>query len=69
MQLVKQSNIAFDREEHIVGVSAIGTPLQEPSGKLYAVSIPVPTVRFKQKEKQLVKALLNCRARILDEFA
>lgn len=69
VQLVKQSNIAFDREEHIVGVSAIGTPLQEPSGKLYAVSIPVPTVRFKQKEKQLVKALLNCRARILDEFA
>lgn len=67
VQLVKQSNIAFDREEHIVGVSAIGTPIQEPGGKLYAISIPAPTVRFKQKEKQLVKALLDCRARILND--
>ncbi len=65
---VRKTHVAFDQEEHLEGVSAVGTPIQEPSGTLYAVSIPVPTVRFKRKKKQLVEALLECRARILDEI-
>ncbi len=65
---VKKTHIAFDYEEHLEGVSAIGTSIQEPGGTLYAVSIPVPTVRFKRKKKQLIDALLNCRAQILEEI-
>jgi DNA-binding IclR family transcriptional regulator len=65
---VRKTHIAYDLEEHLEGVSAIGTPIQEPGGTLYAISIPVPTVRFKRKKKQLVDALLACRVRILDEI-
>ena len=65
---VRKTHIAYDHEEHLEGVSAIGISIQEPGGTLYAISIPVPTVRFKRKEKQLVEALLNCRAQILDEI-
>jgi DNA-binding IclR family transcriptional regulator len=65
---VRKTHIAYDYEEHLEGVSAIGTSIQEPGGTLYAISIPVPTVRFKQKKKQLVSALLQCRASILEEI-
>lgn len=65
---VRKTHIAYDHEEHLEGVSAIGTSIQEPGGTLYAISIPVPTVRFKRKKKQLVSALLDCRAHILEEI-
>jgi DNA-binding IclR family transcriptional regulator len=65
---VRKTHIAFDHEEHLEGVSAVGTSLQEPGGTLYAISIPVPTVRFKRNRKQLVDALLACRAQILEEI-
>ena len=65
---VRKTHIAYDTEEHLEGVSAIGTPIQEPGGKLYAISIPVPTVRFNRKRQQLVEALLKCRERILEEI-
>ena len=65
---MRKTHIAFDHEEHLEGVSAVGTSLQEPGGTLYAISIPVPTVRFKRNRKQLVDALLACRAQILEEI-
>jgi len=65
---IRKSKVAYDHEEHLEGVSAVGTFIQEPGGKLYAISIPVPTVRFKKKKKQkeLAKSLLDCRDHILD---
>lgn len=68
IEKVRKTQIAYDLEEHLEGVSAIGTPIQEPGGTLYALSIPVPTVRFKKKKKRLVEALLECRASIMDEI-
>lgn len=65
---VRETHIAYDHEEHLEGVSAIGTSLQDPGGTLYAISIPVPTVRFKRKEKLLLDALLRCREQILEEI-
>lgn len=65
---VRETKIAYDQEEHLDGISAVGTCVQEVDGKLYAISIPVPTVRFKKKKEELAEALLNCRKRILDEF-
>lgn len=65
---IGKTAIAYDHEEHLEGVSAVGTSIQEPGGKLYAISVPVPTVRFKKKEKALVQALLECRAHILEEI-
>lgn len=66
---IRKTHVAFDNEEHLEGVSAVGTSIQEPGGTLYAISIPVPTVRFKRNKKQLADALLACRARILEEIS
>ena len=65
---VRKTHVAYDHEEHLEGVSAVGVPLQEPGGKLYAISIPVPTVRFRKNRKQLVSALLECRQQIVEEI-
>ena len=46
----------------------MGTAIQEPGGKLYAITIPVPTVRFKRNKRQLQDALLRCRAEIVEEI-
>jgi DNA-binding IclR family transcriptional regulator len=66
---IRKTNVAFDNEEHLEGVSAVGTSIQEPGGTLYAISIPVPTVRFKRNKSQLADALLACRKRILEEIS
>ncbi|WOJ97729.1 IclR family transcriptional regulator [Congregibacter brevis] len=65
---VRKLGVAFDYEEHLEGVSAVGTAIQEPGGTLYAISIPVPTVRFKRSKLDLQKALLQCRADIVEEI-
>lgn len=65
---IRETNISFDNEEHIEGVCALGTSIQEPGGQLYAISIPIPTVRFHKKKQQMVEALLKCRANILRDI-
>lgn len=65
---VRKAGVAFDHEEHLEGVSAVGTALQEPGGTLYAISIPVPTVRFRRSKQQLQEALRRCRDEIMEEI-
>jgi len=65
---VRKTGVAFDHEEHLEGVSAVGVAVQEPGGTLYAISIPVPTVRFRRSKRQLQDALLRCRAEIVEEI-
>lgn len=58
---VRATGIAFDREEHALGISAVGTAVHGVEGEVAAVSIPTPSVRFVEKEPELVAALLLCR--------
>jgi IclR family acetate operon transcriptional repressor len=46
---IRKSGVAYDREEHTLGISAIGMALQDKARQIYAVSIPVPSVRFSQR--------------------
>lgn len=65
---IELNGISFDLEEHTVGVCAIGTGFQAPSGKVYAISIPVPSQRFDVKRRTMVAPLLNCRDQIVSEL-
>ena len=58
---IREAGIAFDREEHTLGICAIGAAFWDPLGTLAAISIPVPSIRFYGNEQLLVEALLrNC---------
>ena len=61
---VRKNKVAFDREEHSEGISAIGTVVTTAEGPLAAVTIPLPTQRFTGNEKKLTAALLRTRRAI-----
>ncbi|HEX6241496.1 MAG TPA: IclR family transcriptional regulator [Polyangiales bacterium] len=57
---------ALDQEEYTEGISAVGTAFLDPLGRPVAISIPVPSARFKRRRKELVESLLASRERILE---
>ncbi len=65
---VRESGVAFDREEHHLGISAVGTTLQNPYGLAVAASVPVPSTRFVDREDEIVEQVLRARQRIEEHF-
>jgi len=57
---IRETGLAYDREEHSMGISAIGTAIIGFEGEIAAITIPTPTVRFAKKEPELAKALKLC---------
>ena len=62
---IQKSGIAFDAEEHSAGISAIGTAFKVTTGEIYAISIPMPAIRFKEKGAQFAPQLLATRDAIV----
>lgn len=60
--------IAYDREEHTVGICAVGAAIKTPLGELVAISIPVPSQRFYDNEEKTVNALRNVMQQISQHF-
>jgi DNA-binding IclR family transcriptional regulator len=56
IESVRRSGVAYDLEEHTEGICAVGTAFLDPIGRAVALSIPVPTTRFRNKR---LKALLT----------
>lgn len=56
---VGAERVAYDREEHTVGIFAVGAVVRDPYGPTAAISIPVPAQRFEGKEEDLARALLR----------
>ena len=51
--------VAFDREEHTLGISAAGVAVVGPTGPVLALSVPAPTERFERTRAQIVDALVR----------
>lgn len=49
--------VAFDREEHTLGISAAGVAVVGPTGPVLALSVPAPTERFERTRSEIVAAL------------
>ena len=61
----RRTGIAVDDEEHTEGISALGTGFVDPLGRAIALSVPVPTTRFRRIRTDLATRLLDARARML----
>jgi DNA-binding IclR family transcriptional regulator len=61
---VRRSRVAYDREEHTFGMSAVGTVIEEAAGTLAAATVVMPTARFAGNEEKVRDALVRTRAEI-----
>lgn len=59
---VRETGVAFDHDEHTVGVSGVAGLIHDAWGGTAAITIPVPTQRFAGREEEFSRALLaTCR--------
>jgi IclR family transcriptional regulator, acetate operon repressor len=58
LKTARKSGVAYDREEHTLGISAAGVALHDPLGNAVAISVPVPTQRFKEHQALIAERLL-----------
>ena len=66
IETCRRTGIAVDDEEHTEGISALGTGFIDPIGRAIALSIPIPTTRFKRIRTKLAGPLLAARQRIVE---
>ena len=68
IESARRLGVAFDLEEHTEGICAVGTAFLDPIGRAIAISIPVPTTRFKSNGLKglLTRRILETRARMLE---
>ena len=62
----RRAGIAYDREEHTLGICAAGIAFVDPSGNAHAISVPVPAARFARSEAKIAARLLRLRAELND---
>lgn len=46
LSTIREQAFAIDNEEHTLGICAIGMAFKDPARQVYAISIPIPAVRF-----------------------
>ncbi len=68
LQEIRSLGVAIDREEHTIGICAVGAVVILPKRSPAAISIPIPTIRFEGKEEKFVHALLLTRNMINARF-
>jgi DNA-binding IclR family transcriptional regulator len=56
--------LAEDNEDHTPGICALGTAFKVGSGEVYAISVPMPSVRFAESRDMLMEKLVACRVAI-----
>jgi len=69
LETIRLAGIAFDHEEHTLGISAIGAAITGPDGENAAISVPTPSVRFAEKSREIEAAILDCRKELMAKFA
>jgi len=65
---VRRSGVAFDREEHTLGICAAGVALRDLLGNYVAISVPVPATRFGDRQRLIADRLLATKRALEDHL-
>jgi DNA-binding IclR family transcriptional regulator len=66
IQDIAKTGLAYDMEEHSIGICAIGAAFRDSLGREFSLSIPLPASRFADKRLQLSKLLIKARAELME---
>jgi DNA-binding IclR family transcriptional regulator len=55
----RHTRISYDRQEHSIGITAVGTAVRDTVGAVAAITVVVPAARFKDSEAEIRAALLR----------
>ena len=58
---VRGSGLAYDREEHRVGICSLGVAVTDIDGSCASISVPMPAARFHEDPDTVAAALLRVR--------
>src|SRR5499427_575286 len=58
LKSARRAGVAFDREEHTLGICAAGVVTRDLAGNAIAISVPVPAQRFRVQERRIAERLL-----------
>jgi DNA-binding IclR family transcriptional regulator len=50
---IRRDGLAYDLDEHSIGISAIGFAFRDWSGSLHAISVPMPSTRLRSRPKRI----------------
>lgn len=62
---IRETGLAIDDEEHTEGISAMGLAFFDPLGRIFSVSVPVPTIRFIKAKDEIAESLIHFRDELL----
>jgi DNA-binding IclR family transcriptional regulator len=65
---VRRTGVAYDREEHTLGICAAGVALHDHLGNTVAISVPVPTPRFQASQSVIAERLIATRSALAEQF-
>jgi DNA-binding IclR family transcriptional regulator len=61
LKSVRETGVAFDRQEHTEGICAGGIAIVDAFGALAALSVPMPVQRFAGREEEIARELAQTR--------
>jgi DNA-binding IclR family transcriptional regulator len=61
LNTIRETGVAFDREEHTHGICAGGIAISDAFGQLAALSVPMPAQRFRGRENEIARELTAAR--------
>jgi DNA-binding IclR family transcriptional regulator len=61
IDVARREGVAFDHQEHTLGVSAVGAAVRDSGGSLAAITVAMPSARLDGHEKRIADALLRAR--------
>ena len=61
IDVARGAGVAYDHQEHTLGVSAVGAALRDAGGAMAAITVAMPAARLEGREERIAAALLRAR--------
>lgn len=64
LDLVRATGVAYDHQEHTIGISAVGAAIRDAADAVAALTVVMPAARLEGNEERVATALLRVRDEI-----